>query len=235
MGCATSIVKYLVFLFNFIFVLAGIAFIVIGVLIKLDVSEFKQVLDKIDLPFSVAPILMIVVGVVVFVIAFFGCCGAIKESTCLLTTYAVILLVILIAQIAVGIYAFIQTKETSFKESDVQSGFAKLISDYGIKTTKEAVDFVQEELKCCGAKDKNDWHSQIPASCCKGVQDPNYCPADKAYSSGCGEELYNFLIKSFNIIGIVIIVIAAVELFGAVFALCLSSSIKNNERRGHYA
>ncbi|KAK5644701.1 hypothetical protein RI129_006001 [Pyrocoelia pectoralis] len=234
MGCATSLVKYLVFLFNFVFVLAGIAFIVVGVLVKLDVNDFQKILEGIDIPFGVAPILMIVVGCIVFIIAFFGCCGAIKESTCLLTTYAVILLIILIAQIAVGIYAFIQTKGSTFTEGDLEKAFSKLISEYNDKAVKEAVDLTHTELQCCGAKGKSDWGGNIPASCCEGSTGES-CPAEKAYNIGCGEKLYNFLKKSFNVIGIVIIVIAAVELFGAIMALCLSSSIKNNERRGHYA
>lgn len=33
-----------------------------------------------------APLVLIVVGAVVFIIAFFGCCGAIKESSCMILT-----------------------------------------------------------------------------------------------------------------------------------------------------
>jgi CD63 antigen len=34
----------------------------------------------------VGPVLLIVVGVTVFVVAFFGCCGAVKENHCMIMT-----------------------------------------------------------------------------------------------------------------------------------------------------
>lgn len=36
--------------------------------------------------FKFVPILIISVGVVVFIIAFFGCCGTVKENNCMLST-----------------------------------------------------------------------------------------------------------------------------------------------------
>lgn len=36
-----------------------------------------------------APIIMIVIGAIVFIIAFLGCCGAIKESSCMVLTVSV--------------------------------------------------------------------------------------------------------------------------------------------------
>jgi len=41
------------------------------------------------------------VAVIVALIAFFGCCGAIKENKCMLITYFVIMLAIFIAGIVV--------------------------------------------------------------------------------------------------------------------------------------
>ena len=232
MGCATSLVKYIVFIFNFLFLLAGLAFIVVGVIIKLDLDDFS--LNDIDIPLVVAPILMIVVGCIVFVIAFFGCCGAIKENTCLLTTYAVILLIILIAQIAVGVYAFIQTKDSNFSEQDMVKAFNKLQNAYvDDPVVKDAVNLIQIELKCCGALKPEDWTiTPLPPSCC-GKSEGDCITATN--TMGCAQPLFDFVKSSIKIIGIVILSIAAVELVGAIIALCLSSSIKNNARRGHYA
>ncbi|KAK4875677.1 hypothetical protein RN001_012099 [Aquatica leii] len=206
------------FIFNFLFVLAAIAFIVVGVLVKLGLDDVTKALESIGIPFSIAPILMIVVGSIVFVIAFFGCCGAIKESTCMLTTYAVILLVLLIAQIAVGIYAFIQTKDSSFSKDDVREAFEKVIHQYETdETVREAVDAIQSESKCCGATGPGDWNNvnTFPKSCCESTI--SNCNAQSAYKKGCSEDMYEFLKKSMKIIGIVIITIAAVELAGIAF------------------
>lgn len=73
-------------LFVFLLQLAGLAFIVVGVIFKLNIQEFAQQLEKTGIPFNLAPTLLIIVGCVVFVISFFGCCGAIRESTCMLST-----------------------------------------------------------------------------------------------------------------------------------------------------
>jgi CD63 antigen len=34
----------------------------------------------------VGPVLLVVVGITVFVVAFFGCCGAVKENHCMIMT-----------------------------------------------------------------------------------------------------------------------------------------------------
>lgn len=41
---------------------------------------------------TAVPILLIVVGAVIFVIAFLGCCGAIKENTCMLMLVSVLII-----------------------------------------------------------------------------------------------------------------------------------------------
>ncbi len=50
-------------------------------------------------------IILIVGGAVIFIIAFFGCCGAIKEWRPLLAMYAIVLLLILAIEIAAIVYA----------------------------------------------------------------------------------------------------------------------------------
>merc|ERR1712203_868675 len=53
------------------------------------------------------PVFIIILGAIIFVVAFFGCCGAIKENKCMMYTYGFLLFVILIAQIGAGIAAFL--------------------------------------------------------------------------------------------------------------------------------
>ena len=42
-----------------------------------------------------------IVGGVIFLVAFMGCCGAWKESKCLIYTYAFFLAIILVAQVMI--------------------------------------------------------------------------------------------------------------------------------------
>ena len=63
--------------------LAGLALIVVGAVVQ---SKFNQHIVILDSKFNAAAILLIVVGVIVFVIGFFGCCGACKEHYCMTIT-----------------------------------------------------------------------------------------------------------------------------------------------------
>uniref|UniRef100_A0A8C7FTR3 CD63 antigen n=1 Tax=Oncorhynchus kisutch TaxID=8019 RepID=A0A8C7FTR3_ONCKI len=89
-------VKYLLFFFNFIFWLCGLTLIVLGVLVQVAVHN-TVVINNVSA--SSAPIVLIVVGVVVFFIAFFGCCGAWKESYCMVTMFSLLLGLIIITEI----------------------------------------------------------------------------------------------------------------------------------------
>jgi len=242
MGCATSLVKYIVFLFNLAFVLAGIAFIAIGVIFKLDIEDFTAALNKTEINFSLAPTLLIIVGSIVFVISFFGCCGAVRESTCMLTTYAIILLTLFLLQVALGVYAFIQFKDSDAGiKNEIHEELKKTLELYDKdNVARETIDALQSERECCGVDSPADWrqvwnNDSLPSSCCRNL--PPQCRASDgdSYRKGCFDPLYNFLQETIKMVGIVVVVIGATEIIGAIIALCLSSSIRNHERRGNYA
>lgn len=68
----------------FEFQLSGIALIAVGVGFLL---KYDDVLDAFkDVHVNVAPIAFIVIGAAIFLIAFFGCCGAVFESECMILT-----------------------------------------------------------------------------------------------------------------------------------------------------
>lgn len=70
-----------------IFQLCGIALIAVGVGFLL---KYDEVLDAFrDVNVNVAPIAFIVIGSAIFLIAFFGCCGAIFESECMVSTVCI--------------------------------------------------------------------------------------------------------------------------------------------------
>lgn len=55
-----------------------------------------------------------VFGGVMLMISFMGCCGALKQVKCLLGFYSTILLVLLLAEIAIGIFAAVYS--TKFRD-----------------------------------------------------------------------------------------------------------------------
>uniref|UniRef100_A0A8C6YNT5 CD63 molecule n=1 Tax=Nothoprocta perdicaria TaxID=30464 RepID=A0A8C6YNT5_NOTPE len=76
-------VKFLVFVFNFIFWVCGVALIAIGLYAQVALNKALVVTSA---SASSTPIAIVVVGVIIFFISFFGCCGAWKESYCMVTT-----------------------------------------------------------------------------------------------------------------------------------------------------
>lgn len=232
MGCATGIVKYLVFLANLIFALAGLALVIVGVVYKLNVKEVTGVLPP-DL--GMAPILSIIIGIVVFVTAFLGCCGAVKESTCMLTSYAVILLTIFIIQVAIGVYIFIQVKDTNEFRKAVTKNVQKTFDNrFTNPEANETMHFVENFLHCCGVYGPDDYNSaSLPPSCCSSKT--SHCVIANANDDGCAKKLSSELQNKAELVGGIAIGIAAIEIIGAVFGLCLASSIRNTYRRHIYA
>lgn len=63
--------------------ITGIVFIAVGTVILVVYSGYNNFMDS---WFFTGPVLMIVVGVIVFIVSFFGCCGAVKENHCMILT-----------------------------------------------------------------------------------------------------------------------------------------------------
>ncbi|XP_075220707.1 23 kDa integral membrane protein-like [Lycorma delicatula] len=233
MSCAISTIKYILFLFNFVFTLTGILLIGIGIFVNSKASNVKELLAG---NVSFASMLLIAVGVVVFLVAFFGCCGAIQESHCMIITYTICLLTIFFFEVGIGILAFVYKS----KAQDYLSVTADRIFD-GYNTNddyRKLVDTVQREWKCCGTSGPASWAGKYPSSCCVDDNGRHYttytggCPGEM-YPVGCIEKLTQFAKDELHTLGCIAIGVASVELVGIVFSLCLASSIRRSELRGY--
>ena len=83
--------------------LSGLLLIVVGGVIQ---GAYSQYLDFLGDQFFNTPVFLVVVGCIIFFVAFFGCCGAIKENHCMTTTFAVLMGVIFLMEIGAGIAAY---------------------------------------------------------------------------------------------------------------------------------
>ncbi|KAM6977573.1 CD63 antigen [Aplochiton taeniatus] len=163
-------VKYLLFLSNFIFWLCGLALIILGVLVQIALHKTLLIQDA----SASAPLVIIAVGVVILFISFFGCCGACKESHCMVTMFSVLLCLIIIVEIGAAIAAYVfRGKVTEV----VQNSLTEMITRYSNSSEefKKVVDRLQEDLKCCGIHNSSDWvhfkpdSDSVPDSCCVNV------------------------------------------------------------------
>ncbi|CAG9822011.1 unnamed protein product [Phaedon cochleariae] len=232
MGCAEGVVKLLVFSANLVFALGGLALIIVGVLYKLNINDYLDAIPNDFQNIGLAPTFTIVVGSVIFVIAFFGCCGAIRESPCLLTTYSVILLVIFLLQIAVGVFAFLEIKDDATLKSKVDQTLTNLFNKYNTSTNSsqnELADLIQQEFECCGTAGTIWPNNTEPASC---HENKDY--SKTKFRNYCSSAFSDFLHDALKVIGITVLALSALEVIGSIFSLCLSSSIRNRDRRFRY-
>ncbi|EFN79119.1 CD63 antigen [Harpegnathos saltator] len=235
MGCGMGMIKYLLFIFNFIFALCGLAILIVGVIVHLQLTHYAEaVKENVMFP----SITLIVIGSIIFIIAFFGCCGAIRESHCMTVTFASLLLAILIIQVAVAIYAFVALKNSDDLAISIRKTYAEeIFSKYQQnKESTEIVNDVQSVLKCCGVDSYKDFLNKgysIPWTCCS-VPEGNTCTiAEVENKQGCARALQDVFKYAGAALGGIALGIAAVELIGIIFALCLANSIKNEHRRGY--
>ena len=93
---------YIICLVNFVFFLASVPIIGIGAYILFTFTEinFKELDDNISVSFA---ILLIVLGIVIMIMAFFGCCGACTENPCMKYKYGTLLALIFVALIGVTV------------------------------------------------------------------------------------------------------------------------------------
>ncbi|XP_029975021.1 CD63 antigen [Salarias fasciatus] len=226
-------VKYLVFFFNLIFWLCGLALIVVGILVQ--VSLHNSLMMK-DASASGGPIILIAIGVVIFFIAFFGCCGAWKENYCMVTTFAVLLSLIILAEIAAVITGYVFRNKLS---AIVHDSLTDMIDNYNNSTEefRDSVDKLQEDLHCCGVNSSADWRdfspdgNSVPDSCCLNVS--TNCgkgamtDASKVNVQGCSKAVEALLQKNIMWVIVAALVIAFLQIMGIVFACLLMRGIRS--------
>jgi len=225
-------VKFLLFFFNFIFWLCGLALIIVGILVQVT---FHNTLMIKDASASAIPIVIIGVGVVIFFIAFFGCCGAWKENYCMVTTFVLLLSLIIIVEIGAAIAGYIYRGKLS---AVVQDSLTDMISKYN--TTEEmakAVDKLQTDLKCCGANSSADWGSympdrnSVPDSCCVNITQNcgrgTMTDASKVHQQGCQTAVEQLLRKNIQWIIVAALIIAFLQIMGVVFSCMLMRGIRS--------
>ncbi|XP_067855538.1 tetraspanin-8-like [Heptranchias perlo] len=228
MAGVNNCIKYSMFLFNFLFWLCGS--IILGVSIWLHVSKDATKITGVNLSeFYSALNLLITVGSIIMVLGFLGCCGAIKESKCMLLLFFIGLLLILALQITAGILGAVYKSQV---ESMINDTFQELLplSKQPNNIIKDIED-MQQRMECCGVLNGyEDWNGlSFPPSC-------NCIPQHAACVIKNGKSVWaqscltvmNDLLKANLIIVIGIAFgLAAIELFGLAFSMTLYCQIKN--------
>ncbi|KFO91489.1 Tetraspanin-1, partial [Buceros rhinoceros silvestris] len=151
MGCFTFI-KVMMILFNLAIFLGGGTLLGVGIWVKIDANSFLDIFGT--LSSSVMQVVnvsyfLIVIGAILLVIGFLGCCGAQKESKCLLMMFFSVVLIIFIAEIAAAVVALVYA---GLAETLLVAVVTPLLKEkYGEdKSFTDIWNVTMIEVRCCG-------------------------------------------------------------------------------------
>lgn len=234
--------KYAIFFFNVFFWLASVLVLAVGIALLTEnrpaYSEYR------DIAYDPAAVCT-AFGCLLFIITFTGCLGALRENTCLLCTFSLLLgfvLLVEVSGVALGFYYRTQMKEKIEHRLKTAVEFYR---DEKKQDLQHLIDSTQTELKCCGANSYNDWEINsyfncsspgyeacgVPFSCCKNMNNNRQCGIgvrrssvdhgdriNRIYTSGCVDVLINWFKENLILlasVGTAVLVVQIVNLFMA--------------------
>jgi len=222
---ATSTMKYIIFMINFVIYAMGGAILGVGIWIRSD-SDFWEYHRALDIPqFYQACYVAIGLGVVVLIIGFFGCCGAAMNSPCMLFSYIVILAVVVVMELTAAGLVWKHADGDRFQKfltDSIKDQIDLSIHDHG--DSARFVDLLQLHLECCGGYDKNDYHlDNIPQSCSSDR-------TNNVFIHGCGENIRRFLEQKAGTIGGIALGSVLVQILCLIFTGCLFCILREDSR-----
>ncbi|XP_035032977.1 tetraspanin-1 [Hippoglossus stenolepis] len=238
MGCFTF-VKLMMVLFNLLIFLGGLTLVAMGIWVSVDGSSFLQLLGPFSsqaMQFVNVGFFSIAIGIVLVLLGLLGCCGAHKESRCLLLTFFCIVLIIFIAEVAAGVVALAYA---SFAEGILRAwATPALQKDYGrepvVTTTWNST---MTELKCCGFTNYTDfvgsWFEKdnggsLPPNCCWTRSAPcSPGEAERSNVQGCFQQILETLKKHANIVGGIAAGVGVLEIAAMVVSMYLYCHLDN--------
>ncbi|XP_054646160.1 tetraspanin-1 [Dunckerocampus dactyliophorus] len=231
MGCFTF-VKVMMVVFNLLISLSGLTLLAMGIWASVDATSYLQLLG----PFSSKGMQHINVaccclafGAALFLLGLVGCCGAQKESKCLLLTFFSIILIIFIAEVAAAVVALAYS---SFAEGILRAwATPALQKDYGSDPAVTDIwNTTMTEMECCGFTNYTDFvgsnfekeNGGLPQSCCLANLLP--CSPEAAYQSsvqGCFEQMLESLKEHANIVGGIAAGVGVLEISAMIVSMYL--------------
>jgi len=246
-GFLANIVKYALFATNFLVFIMGCVVLGVGIYALVDGQALMDLVNtQTDVTLTVftsAAYILIAVSVLVVIVSFFGCCGAIKENRCMLGTYFTVILLMFITLIVGSVIGYatsidkveeaIEKTMPKFKDNPDNANDEE-------KAITAAWNTVQKDYACCGSSFNNTYNSwtksgaypvndfKVPETCCLkeqvGENNIQKCRKDPhSYNlTGCFDKFDDLIEgnkKSVLAVGVTIVVIMFLNMLFA-FAMC---------------
>ncbi|XP_054436085.1 tetraspanin-8 [Pteronotus mesoamericanus] len=236
MAGVSGCVKYSMFIFNFLFWLCGIFILAVAIWVRVSKDGQELLSSEESVNLYVGVNILIAVGATIMILGFLGCCGAIKESRCMLLLFFIGLFLILLLQIAAGILGAASRSESEKILNETLHKNVALLSSTteAAETFQKALNEFQEQFKCCGlvngAADWGENFEKYSKSCeCPDTQDAS-CTMfgnKSVYKQPCISFIKDLLKKHIIIIIAIAFGLAIVEILGLIFSMVLFCQIGN--------
>jgi len=219
LGSCYTCIKYLMFAFNFIFWLLGCAILGVGIWLRVDEksAEFIHASSQVDILYNLSYAL-IAIGFLIMLVGFMGCCGAIRESQCMLSFFFIFLFIIFATLLGFGIWAAV-AKE-SFKDL-TSTMLTDSVDTYDTNpASKSFMDLIQTSFNCCGNENAiSEYGGDIDERC------PSANILEKL--QGCHEPFYDWIQGKLIVVAGIAIGIAVVMILGMIFSMVLCCAIRD--------
>ncbi|KAG9488331.1 hypothetical protein GDO78_007894 [Eleutherodactylus coqui] len=171
MGFGVFTSKTFLILLSLIFLAAAAALGYVGINLVVTYKQYEKFLQN---AYVMLPaIIILAVAVLLFIIGLLGCFSSIQESCCGLGCFITLISIIFAAGVVTLLLGLVYKDKI---DSEVEKNMKFLFEQYNGKTAgSSAVDFIQEELQCCGILNYTSWanatfyqtNHTVPQSCCK--------------------------------------------------------------------
>ncbi|XP_041132559.1 tetraspanin-4a isoform X1 [Polyodon spathula] len=218
-------IKYLMFVFNLLFWLGGCGILGVGIWLAVTQGNFATL--SASFPSLSAANVLISAGTVVMVIGFLGCIGAIKENKCLLLSFFILLLIVLLLEtISMSLFFAYKEEIDRYAQADLKEGLWLYDTEGNIGLTN-AWSIIQTDFRCCGVSNYTDWFevyntTQVPDSCCLeysqrcGLHSPGTW-----WKAPCYERVKVWLQENLLAVWIFGLCIVLIQVLGLVFAMTM--------------
>ncbi|XP_069483069.1 tetraspanin-36-like [Ambystoma mexicanum] len=236
MDCGVITSKTILILLSLIFWAAAAGLSYVGIYVINSYRNYDHFLE--DRYTMLPAVIILSIAMVMFIIGLIGCYATIKESRVGLGFFLFLLMIIFAAEVVAFVMGFVYRGKI---RPDLDRSMSEVFKKYdGKNAESRAVDYLQEQLQCCGVSNYTNWehipwsngtkNNSVPSSCCQHTA--NNCTGSldelkKLNTEGCEEKLDHWLQHVLSYASLVILGFAIVKFFG-MLSVCVITCRKRD-------